>query len=228
MDFIGSRENTEALRQICFVLFIVYIFYFLYDFFLGDEMRALWTLFAILLALIPFLFERYFGLYFPWIIKITIILSMLLHTAGEVHRWYYIYAPYYDKISHVVSTLAISYLIFFFIIFVILYTELKWTGNKVIFFIIFLTMAFAFFWEWWELFSDQYFGSGFFWDMPDGVSDIIVDFLAASYVALSANEYLKKRSWKEVSRDFVRTDMKKLYGLENHAMEERARLTDLE
>jgi hypothetical protein len=64
--------------------------------------------------------------------------------------------------------------------------------------------------------------------MPDGVSDIIVDFLAASYVALSANEYLKKRSWKEVSRDFVRTDMKKLYGLENHAMEERARLTDLE
>lgn len=228
MDFIGSRENAEALRQICFALFVIYILYFAYDLLLGDEMRALWTLFAIILALIPFLFERYFGLYFPWVIKITIILSMLLHTTGEVHRWYYIYAPYYDKISHIVSTLAISYLIFFFIIFVTLYTELKWTANKVIFFIIALSMSFAFFWEWWELFSDQYFGSSFFWDMPDGVSDIIVDFLAASYVALFANGYLRNRTWDDVSRDFVKIDIKKLYGLKNHIREDKSKSSDLE
>jgi hypothetical protein len=227
MDFIGSRENARVLRQVCLALFIVYFFYLFYDFLLGDGMRALWTLFAIALALIPFLFERYFGLYFPWVIKITIILSMLLHTTGEFHRWYYIYAPYYDKISHVVSSLAISYMVFFFIIFVILYTELKWNGNKVIFSIIFMTMAFAFFWEWWELFSDQFFGSSFFWDMPDGISDIIVDLLAATYVALSANAYLRNRSWDDVSRDFIIIDSKKLYGLDNQFTEDKAGSIDL-
>jgi hypothetical protein len=223
MDFIDSRENAKGLRLCCDGLFMIYISYFLYDIFFGNMMRALWTMLAITLALLPFLFESNFGMYFPWSIKIMVVLSLLLHTAGEVHRWYYIYAPYYDKISHIVSSLAISYLIFMFIIFVTLYTELKWDGYKVIFFIIFLTMAFAFFWEWWELFSDQHFGSSFFWDMPDGVSDIIVDFIAALYVALFANGYLSNKSWKDVSRDFVTKDMKKIYGLEDQFKEDQAK-----
>jgi hypothetical protein len=222
MDFIDSRENARGLGLCCGGLFVIYISYFLYDIFLGNMMRALWTMLAITLALLPFLFESYFGMYFPWSIKIMVVLSLLLHTAGEVHRWYYIYAPYYDKISHIVSSLAISYLIFMFIIFVTLYTGLKWEGYKVIFFIIFLTMAFAFFWEWWELFSDQHFGSSFFWDMPDGVSDIIVDFIAALYVALFANSYLSNNSWKDVFRDFVTKDMKKIYGLDDQFKEDQA------
>jgi hypothetical protein len=222
MDFIDSRENARGLRLCCGALFLIYISYFLYDIFFGNMMRALWTLLAITLALLPFLFEGYFGMYFPWSIKIMVVLSLLLHTAGEVHRWYYIYAPYYDKISHVVSSLAISYLIFMFIIFVTLYTELRWEGYKVIFFIVFLAMAFAFFWEWWELFSDQHFGSSFFWDMPDGVSDIIVDFIAALYVSLFANGYLSNKSWKDVSRDFITKDAKKIYGLEDQFKEDQA------
>lgn len=222
MDFIDFRGNVGSLRLCYCALFLIYVSYLLYDLLLGDIKRALWTMLAILLALLPFLFEGYFGMYFPWKIKIMIILSMLLHTAGEIHRWYYIYAPFYDKLSHIASSLAISYLIFLFIIFVTLYTELKWDGYKVIFFIIFLTMAFGFFWEWWELFSDQHFGSSFFWDMQDGVSDIIVDFLAASYVALSANDYLKNRSWKDMSRDFVRKDMEKFYGVKDQLTEDQA------
>jgi hypothetical protein len=222
MDFIDSRENARGLILCCCALFLIYISYLLYDILLGDMKRALWTLLAIALSILPFLFESYFGMYFPWKIKIVVILSLLLHTTGEVHRWYYIYAPYYDKISHIVSSLAISYLIFMFIIFVTLYTELKWEGYKVIFFIVLLSMAFGFFWEWWELFSDQHFGSSFFWDMPDGVSDIIVDFLAALYVALFANDYLRNKSWRDVSKDFVRKDMKKIYGLENQSTEDQA------
>lgn len=222
MDFIDYREEARWLRLCCCALFLIYISYLFYDVLLGDMKRALWTLLAIALALLPFLFESYFGMYFPWKIKIMIILSLLLHTAGEVHRWYYLYAPYYDKLSHVVSSLTISYLIFMFIIFVTLYTELRWDGYKVVFSIVFLSMAFGFFWEWWELFSDQHFGSSFFWDMPDGVSDIIVDFIAALYVALFANGYLSNKSWEDIYRDFITKDMKKIFGLENQSTEDPA------
>jgi hypothetical protein len=167
-------------------------------------------MFAIVLIILPFLFESVSGLYVPWKIKNIIVLSLLFHTVGEVHRWYY-NLPNYDKISHFISSVAIGYLVFLFIILIGLYYGLEWSIGKTAFFIIFLTMAFAFFWEWWELFSDAYFGSKFFWDMQDGFGDTIVNFSGAVLVAWDANRYLKGRTWKEIAGDFIRPDRRGHY-----------------
>jgi len=202
MGHCSLENDGDDLHLVFYIMLFIYFIYFFYDLFFPDS-RSLWSLFAISLIAVPFLFERYSGMYFPWKIKIVIILSLLLHTIGEVHRWYYD-LPNYDKISHFLSSVAIGYLVFLFIILTSLYYGLRWRRAKIAFFILFVTTAFAFFWEWWELFSDAYFGSKFFWNMQDGFGDAIVNFCGAVFVAWDADSYLKDRSWSQVAGDFIR------------------------
>jgi hypothetical protein len=195
-------EKIKILQITFFSLVLIYLLYLLYDLFKGDSGRYIWTIFAIALLLIPFGFERLSGMYFPWEIKIIVVLSLLLHTMGEFHRWYYTLS-HYDKISHITSTIGIAYLIFLFLIFIELYYGLKWKGTHVAFFMILIGMSFAFYWEWWELFSDHYFGSKFFWDLQDGIGDTIANSMGAVIAAWDANRYLKRRSERDIAGDFL-------------------------
>jgi hypothetical protein len=201
----ASFGVINRLRTIFYALFFIYLVYLTYDLLYIESGRYLWTLFAIALIMIPFAFERLTGMYFPWEIKIVIVLSLLLHTAGEFHRWYYT-LTHFDKISHMFSAAGIAYLVFLFIILVELYYGLEWKATRIIFFIILMTASFAFFWEWWEIFSDNYFGSKFFWDMQDGIGDAAANIAGAIIVSLDVNKYLKKRSPKEVAEDFIVPD----------------------
>ena len=196
---------VNKLRTIFYISFFIYLLYFLYDFFYMESGRYLWTLFAISLILIPFAFEKLTRMYFPWEIKILIILSLLLHTAGEFHGWYYT-LTHFDKISHMLSAAGIAYLVFIFIILVELYYGLVWKIPRIIVFIILMTASFALFWEWWEIFSDNYFGSKFFWDFRDGVGDAAANIAGAIIVSLDVNKYLKKRTYEEVAEDFIIPD----------------------
>jgi hypothetical protein len=205
-----SEERTRNLHVIFYFLLVIYAFYMIYDIFIGDISRFLWSSFAVLLVALPFMFERYSGMYMPWEIKITIVLGLLLHTIGEVHRFYYI-LPNYDKISHFISSIAIGLLVFLFLIFIELYYGIEWSTTKVIIFVILLAMAFGLFWEGWEIFSDRYLGSKFFWNQMDGISDVIVDFFGAVYVAFMAGEYFKGRSLDEIAHDFLIRDEKGHY-----------------
>jgi hypothetical protein len=200
-----SIGEVKKLRTIFYILFFIYLLYLLYDFFYMESDRYLWTLFAISLILIPFAFERLTGMYFPWEIKILIVLSLLLHTAGEFHRWYYT-LPHFDKISHILSAAGIAYLVFIFIILVELYYGLEWKIPRIIVFIILMTASFALFWEWWEIFSDNYFGSKFFWDFQDGIGDAAANIAGVIIVSLDVNKYLKKRTYEEVAEDFIIPD----------------------
>lgn len=200
-----SFEKIKFLKIIFYSLLLIYILYLLYDLVKGDSGRYVWTIFAIALVLLPFAFEKYSGMYFPWEIKIIVVLSLLLHTMGEFHRWYYT-LTHYDKISHIVSSIGIAYLIFIFLIFIELYYGLKWKSNQAVFFIFIITISFALYWEWWELFSDHYYGSKFFWDMQDGIGDAIANSAGAVVAAWDANHYLKRRSEEDIAKDFIMQD----------------------
>lgn len=201
----GSPEKIKWLGIVFWSLFIIYILYLYHDLFIGDMEqpgRYIWTLFAIGLVMLPFAFEKHIGMYIPWELKIIAILSLLLHTMGEFYRWYYT-LTHYDKITHIVSAMGIAYLVFLFLILVRLYYGVDQKKWKIIFFMIILSMAFAFFWEGWEIFSDHYFGSKFFWNFQDGVGDTIANSIGAIIVAWSASSYLKSRSNKEIANDFI-------------------------
>jgi hypothetical protein len=200
-----SFEKIKFLKIIFYSLLSIYILYLLYDLIRGDSGRYVWTIFAIALVLLPLAFEKYSGIYFPWDIKIIVVLSLLLHTMGEFHRWYYT-LTHYDKISHIISSIGIAYLIFIFLIFIELYYGLKWKSNQAVFFIFIITISFALYWEWWELFSDHYYGSKFFWNMQDGIGDAIANSAGAIVAAWDANQYLKRRSEEDIAKDFIIQD----------------------
>lgn len=187
------------------MLFLIYLLYFFCDFFYQESGRYLWTLLAIIFITIPFGFERISGMYFPWEIKIVITLSLLLHTAGEFHRWYYT-LMHYDKISHFASAAGIAYLVFLFIILIRLYYGLEWNARKMAFVIILMTCAFALFWEWWEIFSDSYFGSKFFWNMQDGVGDAAANIAGGIIVAWDTKNFLEVKSHEEIAQEFILRD----------------------
>jgi len=79
--------------------------------------------------------------------------------------------------------MGVAYLVFLFIIVIQLYYGLNWGINKVIFFILLMTIAFGIVLEWWEIFSDLYFGSKFFWNLQDGYGDWLANAIGALIVA---------------------------------------------
>jgi hypothetical protein len=208
-----SLGVINKIRIIFYTLFFIYLAYLAYDILYTLSGRYLWTLFAIALISIPFAFEKLTGLYFPWEIKTVIILSLLLHTAGEFHRWYYT-LTHFDKLSHMVSAAGIAYLVFLFIILVELYYGLEWKIPRIIIVIVLMTFSFALFWEWWEIFSDNYFGSKFFWNLQDGIGDTTANIAGAIVVSIDVNKYLKKRSHEEVAEDFIIRDGSGHYAME--------------
>lgn len=207
-----SLEVVNKLRTIFYILFIIYLIYLIYDLFYIDSGRYQWTLFAIALILLPFAFEKLTRMYFPWEIKILIIVSLLLHTVGEFHRWYYT-LPHFDKVSHMLSAAGIAYLVFIFIILVELYYGLEWKIPRIIFFLALMTASFAIFWEWWEIFSDAYFGSKFFWNMQDGIGDAAANMAGVIIVSVDVNKYLRKRSPKQIANDFIIPDESGQYAM---------------
>jgi drug/metabolite transporter (DMT)-like permease len=152
--------------------------------------------------MIPFYFERIARVFIPWTIKIFLVLSLLIHAIGEFHRYYYL-IPNFDSIAHLTSSIAIASLICLVILCVLLYYGLEWRRSKIVFIIIFMTVIFGVFYEWFEIFSYTYFGSQFSWELRDSTADIMVDSIGAILVAWHTNNYLKERTMRTVASDFV-------------------------
>ncbi len=124
------------------------------------------------------------------------------------------------------SPFYIVYLVFIFIVLVELYYGLDWKVARITFFIVLMTLSFALFWEWWEIFSDNYFGSRFFWDMQDGIGDAAANITGAIIVSMDVNKYLKKRSPKEVAEDFIIADGRGDYSMKWAVLPEKTRECD--
>ncbi len=46
--------------------------------------------------------------------KSLIALALLLHVAGGINRFSWLYSPFYDKLAHVISALALLLVVFCF------------------------------------------------------------------------------------------------------------------
>ncbi len=78
----------------------------------GDIFRARWGFVALTIALLPVLAEYFFRIIFPWPMKFLITLALILHMAGGIFEFYFTLYPIYDKIAHLVSSMAIAFLFF--------------------------------------------------------------------------------------------------------------------
>ena len=73
-----------------------------------DTTRFYGVLASMVIALLPVLAEWGLSVRLTPGVKTVIALALLLHVAGGINRWYWKFAPYYDKLAHVVAAMAVG------------------------------------------------------------------------------------------------------------------------
>jgi hypothetical protein len=168
-----------------------------------DISRAKWAFVGLAIALLPVAAERLTGIRFPWPMKFLITLSLVLHLAGGVFGFYFSLYPIYDKIAHLVASMAVAYLIFI-VILVIGGLFKKYPGRAWIAWGIFLVvMGLGLSWEYTELFIDLSSGTTYFVNPYDSFFDMVFNTLGSAYIALIVNAYLKSESFEHLYQRFI-------------------------
>ena len=168
-----------------------------------DIFRAHWAFVALAVAVLPAVAERLTGIRLPWPVKLLITLALILHTAGGAFGLYFSLYPIYDKIAHLVASIAIAWLIFI----IILVTGgifRKHPGRLWICWGIFLAvMLLGLSWEYEELFIDLSTGTTYFVNPADSFFDMVFNIIGSGYVALTVNAYLKSDSFEHQYQRFI-------------------------
>jgi len=144
---------------------------------IGDTFRLVAVLVpSVIMTLIPVAAEKGLEIRFPAGIKSLVALSLLLHVAGGISRFYWIFAPLYDKVAHVVSAAAVVMLVF--ILFIILdYYNIKVKKPVMLAAIIMISLFFMVAWEIGEYFIDILVKSSYNTGLVDTIGDLIADTL---------------------------------------------------
>ena len=170
---------------------------------LGEPQRAFWGFCAVGLAAIPALLEWKDGWIFPWPAKFLIGLTLVIHMGGGIFHWYFNYYPIYDKIAHLVASMAIAFLTFLFLLFLTYYSVVRMGRWTILIITIAVTLLFGFGWELGEYIIDQNLFSTYFVTSYDSLMDTVFNLLGLGYIVLHANEYLKLESPERLFRRFV-------------------------
>ncbi len=125
MNLLIIRRVEYAILGFFSLCFIYYAFQSLI---IGDTFRFIYVLIpSLALSLLPVIFEFAMKVRFPPGFKLLFSLALLVHVAGGISRFYWKFAPFYDKIAHVCSALALFLLIISVFSFLDYHgTTLKW------------------------------------------------------------------------------------------------------
>ena len=168
------------------------------DYFLGFSAGI-----AFLLTMVPSLMTRNLHLCLPWEVNLLIAVSLYLHVMGHVGDYYVLFAPYYDKLTHLVSSVTVALLAFFAAILADHQGDLRLTRPAIIIFILIFTLAAGAAWEIYEFTCDQVFGTNLQHGNTDTMVDLIVDLIGAAIVAIFAAIALSRGEKDRFIRFFV-------------------------
>lgn len=130
------------------------------------------------LTMIPLIVVRCLHIQLPWHVYFFIAVSIFIHTTAATLNLYVLYYPYYDKIAHIFSAVAISLIGFFSFIYIDLLRKMKMPPPFIIICTIIFVMACGVFWEIGEFIVDNYFGGGVRGLLQASVEDTIFDMTA--------------------------------------------------
>ncbi|MCP1715974.1 hypothetical protein J2T58_001848 [Methanocalculus alkaliphilus] len=177
--------KIKAIESAAVILIqIILIGYLIQAYLHQDMLRVLFVLLTIALIILPFGIEWYLSIDLPTGTKGAVGLALLIHSAGGIARYYWIYAPWYDKIAHLASGFALGLIIF--TVFCIL--SLRGVGVRppgIYLGIIILVFLLGAVWEIGELFIDSIFQSSY----NHGYIDTALDMLANTIGSLLAAAY---------------------------------------
>jgi hypothetical protein len=159
-----------------------------------DLFRARWGFVAVALALIPAVCEWITSIRFPWPMKFLLTLALVMHMAGGIFDFYFTLYPIYDKFCHLVSAMAIAFLIFTVILVLGGLTGNNFRRKTVVGSVFAIVFFLGLAWEFAELRLDLLSGTSYFVNPYDSLFDLIFNIIATTYLAANLNEYLKRES----------------------------------
>jgi VanZ family protein len=148
---------------------------------IDDTTRFYVVIVSMILILVPLLFERYFVIRLPAGTKTLIAFALFLHVAGGINRWYWKFMPYYDKVAHVFSALALGLVIFSFFL-LLDYWEIRMQPYLMYAGIFIIVLIFGSCWEIGEYYIDVLVKSSY----NNGVTDSILDLISNTLGSLLA------------------------------------------
>jgi hypothetical protein len=158
---------------------------------IDDTTRFYVVLVSMILVLVPILFERKFSLNLPAGTKTLIAFALFLHVAGGINRWYWKFMPYYDKVAHLVSALALGLVIFSFLL-LLDYWEYRMPPSRIYAGIFLLVLIFGLCWEIGEYYIDVLVKSSYNNGITDSILDLISNTVGSLIAIAIARNALKK------------------------------------
>ncbi len=149
----------------------------------GKYVLALIAGFAFLLALAPSAALRNTPLCLPWEVNLLVAVSLYLHIMGHIGDYYVLFAPYYDKLTHLVSSVTVALLSTVLAAFAEHRGLARLTKPALIVFVLTFTLAAGAAWEIYEFVIDQILGTSLQLGNTDTMVDLIMDLIGATIVA---------------------------------------------
>ena len=194
--------------NLCYYLTIPALLWFaLGNWMINDVYRALWAVMAALIAALPAIVEWRTRWIFPWPAKFLVGLALFLHIGGGMMSWYFDYFPVYDKIAHLVSSMAFALLVFLYLLYLASSSRVRLGRRTIILLVVSVTLFFGCLWELAEFLLDVNLLSTYFVTPWDSLFDTIFNILGTGYIAFHANEYLKLEPPEKVFARFVKRSL---------------------
>lgn len=149
---------------------------------IGDIPRAYAVIVVMVISLVPLLVEKILHITLPFGVKSMIVLSLFLHVAGGIMRWYWSPTfPLFDKVAHFVSGMAVGLVIMVFFLLLDMW-GVRYRKTTILIAIFLLMAFFGGIWKVVEVSNDVINHTIY----NDGLSDIIGDNVAHTIGSLAA------------------------------------------
>jgi len=208
MFFFSDRQGSIIsliLKVLLLVLAVITLLKGEYVWFIGVS-------FSLVLTSIPSLLARDFSVRLPLVFDLSITLSIFLHVVGGYGNWYES-IPYYDHLTHFVSSVTVSLIGLMMLYLMIIHFEVAKVPPLVFgFFTVMFAMAMGVVWEFLEWGFDIIFGTELQRGLNDTMLDFVFDTTAGVVVGAIATTTLKKAGKFEYKMDIFIGDIKESKG----------------
>lgn len=169
----------------------LFVIYAIYAFLIGDPVSSVLILFGLGLSMAPSFAEEKYLITLPLGLKSLIGFSLFLHLAGGMHMWYVDFYPYYDKIAHFITGMAVGLIVFLAFVLMNQKGWFKLNRLNVIAGILGLVFLLELIWEVAEIAFDELLKTEFWHGITDTMFDITFSLIGASAAVVIALGYLR-------------------------------------
>lgn len=134
----------------------------------------------------------------PWPLIIMIYASLINHLIGDFLMFYTIY-PWFDKVSHTLSSITVAIIVFMFLVMVDYYIRSVSIPVKLMPYLVVTTVSLlGVIWEVFEWFAG-YMGVEMQFYLEDTVYDLLTNFIGACFAAYVGYRYVSERGVEQVA-----------------------------